>query len=293
MKVISDSKKNSSLYVDINLLEKKYPLIDSGSEGKVYKYNKDIAIKLFDISKMPYRLNKIKELCTLSDINFCFPIGLVHTNIDKIVGMRMALINNLNGYGSLLNLILNFVPNGDIEFEKFKEILFKIDFAIKRVHNVGYTIGDLRPKNILIDDYNEPIFIDTDSGAYKSYDYDFHYPMLDWAKNLYNHDFSYQDNDKYVWGIVFLESLLMYNSFNKRIYPFLALEMYQNKDGFEYLIKHLRISKYMKELLTIIFSDAHDKPYIGEIFKDYDFEEQLLSTYSSNVYSFKYMKKKR
>lgn len=292
MQNMSNSKVIKSLYIDINLLDKIYPKIDSGSEGTVYRFNREKAIKLFNIDKIPYRLNKIKELSNLSDLNFCFPTGLVYTNNNNIVGMEMDLVNNLYGYGSLVNVILNYVPNGSIELDVIKDIMFKINDAIKRVHAFDYTIGDLRPKNILIDDNNEPIFIDTDSGAYKEYDYDFYYSMLDCAGSIYNHKFSYKDIDRYVWAVLFLETFLMYNCFNKKLYSFLALEMFQNKSSFKYLIKHLNVSKHMKELLTIIFSDADDKPYIGDIFKDYNFEEQLLSTYSSNVYALKYMKKK-
>ncbi len=169
-------------------------------------------------------------------------------------------------------------------------LLFEIDLAIKRIHKYDYTIGDIRPKNILFDNEDKPVIIDTDSGSYKGYDYDLEYPRLLWAKKVYNKDFSKKDNDIYVWAVMFLESLLTYNSLNIKNDDYLAIELYQSKKMFDELIKRMNLDKYIKEGLREIFSDADNKPYIGDIFKDYVFDKPLINRIPSKILSLKYMR---
>ena len=290
MKFVSKDCNVQNLCIKPGSLGSRFPNIGYGSEGRVYKYDEDTAIKMFDRKKYPFKLDKIKELINLKDPNFCFPTGVVYTRNNNLVGYKMDLVNNHNNYESFLELFLEYIPYGLISQEQLMMILFEIDSAIKRIHKYDYTIGDIRPKNILFDNEDKPVIIDTDSGSYKGYDYDLEYPRLLWAKKVYNKDFSKKDNDIYVWAVMFLESLLTYNSLNIKNDDYLAIELYQSKKMFDELIKRMNLDKYIKEGLREIFSDADNKPYIGDIFKDYVFDKPLINRIPSKILSLKYMR---
>ena len=89
---------------------------------------------------------------------------------------------------------------------------------------------------------------------------------------------------------MFLESLLTYNSLNIKNDDYLAIELCQSKKMFDELIKRMNLDKYIKEGLREIFSDADNKPYIGDIFKDYVFDKPLINRISSKILSLKYMR---
>ena len=268
-------------------LNTKFEKIGDGSEGVVYKYDESTAIKMFNPKKFPNKLDKIKELYNLYDDNFCFPTGLVFTKRDDLVGLKMDYINSSKEFDNFLELVLDHIPNGDIDIDSLYNLLFKIDSAIKRAHSYEYRIGDLRPKNILLNEFDEPIFIDTDGGSYKNYGYDIDSPRSLWANRVYNKTFSYEDSDKYVWAIIFIESLLTYNNFNRKCVPFMAIELYQNKEMLEDLVSDLSIPKEMKEGLNIIFSDADNKPYVGDIFKDYNHNKRIMSDFKERLFALK------
>ena len=268
-------------------LNEKFIFLGDGSEGIVYKYDDSTAIKMYNPKRFPNKLDKVKELYKLSDPNFCFPSGIVFTRRDDLIGIKMDLIKKSKEFDSFLELFLDYIPNGDVDIDTLYNILFKIDSAIRRIHGFDYRIGDLRPKNIMLDENNEPIFIDTDGGSYKEYDYDIKSPRSQWADRVYRKKFSKEDSDKYVWALIFIESLLTYNNFNKRNAPFFAIELYQNSDVLDDLISDLSIPKEMKEGLKIIFSDADNKPYIGDIFKDYNHEDPIMSDLNAKIFTLK------
>ena len=291
MKVIPSNCSIPSISIKPGSLDIKFKNIGFGSEGKVYRYNDTTAIKMFNPQKFPNKLKKTKQLYYLRDENFCFPKGLVYTKRDDLIGIQYDFITNSKKYGGFLDFFLDHIPNGDVSIETVYNILFKIDMALQRIHKVGYTVGDLRPKNIMINEDDNPIFIDTDGGAYKDYGYDIKSPRSLWANKVYNKDFSKEDCDKYVWAIVFLESLLTYNNFNKKFVPFLAIELYQNKEVLKDLVSDLSISKEMKDGLNIIFSDADNKPYIGDVFEGFDQHNPIMSAFSERLFALKVYKK--
>ena len=291
MNIVSKDCNIPYVCVKPGSLNDKFEYLGDGSEGIVYKYDDYTAIKMFNPKRFPNKLNKVMELYNLKDDNFCFPKGVVFTKRDDLVGIKLDLINKSKEYESFLELFLNHIPNGTVDIETVYKILFKIDSAIRRIHKLEYRIGDLRPKNIMLNENNEPIFIDTDGGSYKDYGYDINSPRSHWANRVYKKVFSKEDSDKYVWALIFLESLLTYNNFNKKCIPFLAIELYQNKDILDDFISDLSIPKWMKNDLKVIFSDSDDKPYIGDIFENYNCEEPIMSDLSSRIFSLKYYKK--
>ena len=291
MKIVPENCNIPSVCVRPSSLGNKFKKIGYGSEGIVYRYNDSTAIKMFDANMLPHKLDKVLELYNLRDKNFCFPKGIVYTRNNKLVGIEMNLIKKSSEYKSFLNLFLEYIPYGKIPLSDLITILFKIDGAIQRVHSYGYTIGDLRPANILLNESNEPIFVDTDSGSYKNYDYDMKYPRIFWLRNVYKKDFSKIDNDIYVWAIMFLESLLTYNSLNKKFDDYMSIELYQSEKMFKELINRLNLEKDRKEGLRMIFSDKDNKPYIGDILSDCPLNKPLLSMPSSKILSLKYMMK--
>lgn len=91
------------------------------------------------------------------------------------------------------------------------------------------------------------MFIDTDSGSYKEFDYDLDYPRTLWFKKVYSKIFSKKDNDFYVWAVMFFESLLTYNSLNINNDYYLVMELYQSKKMFDELIKKMNLDKNIKD----------------------------------------------
>lgn len=237
-----------------------HQLIGAGSEGRVYSYQDKYAIKIFPpaLWDSPYKLkrkmDKIEEMTSLSDPSFAFPLGIVSLSNEDRDGYYMHLIETEHT-GFQQRSFLHLMKEQDEE--KIKKILVKADYALQRLHLMGCAVGDLRGSNILIDKQDNPIYVDTDNYIYRYYTYDL---IPDRAGCFYSmfggRVTAYADNDKLLFALMALQLLTK----EEDIFYFTQLGEVVKEN-----VKELRMDKEAREVLDCIFSDAENKPYIGNV----------------------------
>ena len=267
MTYIKDSIYNTSLpIVIINKYDqfRKYSEIGHGEEGSVLKYNNKKALKVFDSfinrEKLPQKFKKIEELARIKDKSFCFPKGLVGFLDLKKEGYFMDLVEPLEKCKDFSEL------DGLKDMKKILEYILMADRAIERIHKKGIILGDIKDDNILINKCGEIKFIDTDNYAYGDYDFDLIPCRSNWFYVTFGKKCSRVDNDIFVYTMMALHHL-----FRGKV------KIYRSDDYFKRMIKYLDVSKEVKDGLSIILSDAKDKPYVGKVLKKINTEERLIS----------------
>ncbi len=149
------------------------------------------------------------------------------------------------------------------EYSKLLKIVISLSDALKRIHKQGITIGDFRLENIIVDDYDKPVFVDTDNYALDGYDYDikeYHITGLECKYPSLN----YQDIDKYLFGKFCLEL------FSEELYTSI------DDEKLPLLINMMHIGRYEKDELRLLFSGYTGKPYIGDILRCINPTEALI-----------------
>ena len=249
-------------------LTKKYELIDWGSEGEIYKYDENHAFKVYPglISKKIRRnkFNKIELLTKLNDDSFTFPLGLIYNENGGKEGYLMKYINTPYKQKNFDDLRFYY------QYDKLLDYIIKASDALERVHQYGITIGDLRGENILIDENNNPVFIDTDNYAYQNYYYNLICYNSYYLRRAFRKSYSQVENDKYLFAMLCMQLFT----------PGIVIENNQTDRFFEEMIKLLDIPIEYKEELRQIFSDASNKPYIGPVLKRINPKTKLLSSQS-------------
>ena len=227
----------------------KYKEIGSGDEAFVFNYNNKKAVKIFkdypkwmtdEVIKRKYI--KVFIYSRFNDKSFCFPEGLVKVD-NKNSGYYMKYVNTDKNLNHLIDL--RELRN----FKKIEEYLIKSSEAIERIHDEGFIIGDIRPSNILIDKRSNVKFVDTDSYAYKNFDFDIRPVRANTLKNIYGVD-NDKDNDIFVFTLLALKYLT-----GKQISTI--------KPDMEYVLKLLdclNLTNEVKEILESILSDSANKP---------------------------------
>lgn len=246
-----------------------------GYEGAVYECPTypGLAIKIFkrvfresiNRERFILKLRKIEVFARLErDECFASPIGFVGKNNTGLKeGFFMPSVKKINFLDDFDNL--RFLPND----KKKMSTIIKGSDALKRLHQRGITVGDLKGDNILIDETMNPVFVDFDNYAGLGFSYDIKSYCGTWLRTVYNKDYSYEDSDKFLYALLALQSLIRGYYFSHPDFP----EYYRN------LVDSLRISKDIKEGLRAILSDADDKPYVGDVLKDYRITERPILSF--------------
>ena len=235
----------------------KYFFIGYGDEGMIYKYNDEIAIKIYtkhvhEVSKYKRKLLKIKQMITelQKDPNCSFPMGFVSYNGIDIVGIYLPYVKKHKYLDDLEDLPMMHNK------EKEKQIIIKADQVLQRLHEQQIIVGDVKSDNILISPEEEPIYIDCDNYQYKNHLFDL---IPDRAGCLYytyqTPSMCLQDNDKLLFAIMVLNILTHDERFN----------YCSSKEQLSAAIKQLRVEKEVLKELEYIFSPKLDKPYLGPI----------------------------
>ena len=242
-----------------------YPYLGAGGEGVVYRYNKQIAFKIFYMfesrKKQAQKFQKVEKLAQVHDESFTFPIGLVGYEDGKKAGYYTNLVtfnSGLKDYSALINIK---------DKMKVIEYLIKADAAIQRIHQKGIILGDIKGQNIMINQDENPIFVDTDNYAYAGFDFDVIDYKTRWLYQCFHKSFSDIDNDIYIFAILALQIL--------SVNPY--FEYLQSGSYFKYLIDNMGVDNDVKDGLREIFSDAHNKPYIGPILKRIKPDRPIIS----------------
>lgn len=242
---------------------REYKMIGNGSEGEVYKCF-TLALKMFDLYLHPERLSqkykKIELLGQLQDGSACFPKGFVGYSNEKIEGYFCELVEPNNQYKDFDSKTLFMLK----DIRKKLQYIIEADEAIQRFHKMGLILGDIKGNNIMINPEDKIKFVDTDNWMYKNYGFDVEPARSKWLQELYHKDFSLLDNDKFAFSMLAIQILLNLSFSNSKNI---------SDKYFWYMIHLLDVKKETKEFLRIIFSDAHDKPYIGDILKTINTEK--------------------
>ena len=239
-----------------------YQHIGTGGEGDIYKYDGNVAIKRFykyNDKKRKYQM--IRDLCELKDKSFCFPLGLVKNEQDEYLGYYMPLVDTKEDMETFAYLLVLRDQRKKLEY------FIKADEAMQRIHKLGIAIGDIRENNILIDKNDNPVFIDTDNYSYFDSKYNFDDIRLHWLEMIYHKKFSKMDIDKYLYALMIMDTFSYYAN---------LYEM-QSDEFFEDYISLLNVDNETKEGLRLIFSDSHDKPYIGPILKRIKPDREIIT----------------
>ena len=241
-----------------------YSQIGFGDEGAIYKYSDRIAIKTFEFTSdkdsLFRKFEKIELLGKLSDDAACFPIGLVGYENMKKEGYYYKLVKtnpNIKDFDYL-----------DILKDKKRvlEYILKAEDALKRFHEMGLILGDIKGDNIMIDADDNIKFVDTDNWMYGDFGFDLVPSRAKWLWEIYNKKLPLKDNDIFVFAIMAISYLI-----NNEIY------YHRTPEYFEKFIEYLSVTREIKEGFRAIFSDATNKPYIGDILKNIDLENEIIS----------------
>jgi len=265
-------------------LNKKYNYVGHGGEGTVYRYNENTVIKIFndylEKEKLPMKFRKIEVLGQIEEPGIILPRGLVGFSMEDAIYTASLDTSDLEAFtrqvlelkekspdevmksGYFMDRVMchpnckNFDMLDSLkDVRKALRIMQQADRIMRRLHKHGFRIGDVKGGNILIDQELNPLFIDGDNMAYGEFSYD----IADVRTTLLDETFggihSRRDSDIYLYALMcidyFMKTANMYLGYNK--------------EYLEKLVKFLKVDPVTREALSIILSDAHDKPYIGEV----------------------------
>ena len=156
---------------------KLYELIADGGEGKIYRGTGGKVYKIYKPHRLTQNaINKLRAMVEkrpkLSD-NICWPESLIlEPSDDKIpVGFSMANANaEARDIVTLEHIINNPTYHGkDWNRQDLIHVCINIVELFEQLHKSNILMGDVNPKNILVDKYHKVTFIDVDSYQFENF----------------------------------------------------------------------------------------------------------------------------
>lgn len=256
-RIISDTKVPTLIVSKYDLGEI-YPAIGYGSEGSVYNYNDEYALKTFSLframeyfykERVDLKFKKVEEMTKLNDKSICFPKGILGYRDQFMEGAYYPLIKYIPGRKDFDDL-----QNFDDVDEKI-DMLIKGDNLLIRAHQLGLVIGDVKEDNIMITEDGNPILVDVDNCAFGDYGFDLFPDRASLYETLYGHEGKYTDNDIMLYTLMVLRII-----FSEKNFCF-----GESRENLEKLVNNLDVSGEIKKYITLLLSDAKDKPYVGPL----------------------------
>ena len=251
-----------TLYPDIvidNLED--YDIKGSGSEGVVYKYGKYAVKEIRHIDAKSDKILKIDSLRRLKDPSYAFPMGFVRNENLLLRGYYMELVRGVNLAKLLDNLQKQFnchtlddLKNITLYRKFILDFLAKGSDAIQRAHEFGVMLGDIHLGNVMVNENDEPVFIDTDNFVYGPFGFNLIPLSLRIYKSCFGFDtaFSYIDSDNFIWAIRALQLLIP---------GFVGAHL----RCLNLVIDSMNISSELKDGLRDILLNSQNIPSIGPI----------------------------
>ena len=127
-----------------------------GNEGKILLYKPEILLKRFEPFIMPFLNmdNKKYKLIEFSKMN----------QLENIIALPKQLVNIDNTFSGFTMKKYDAVTIDNLkDLNKNIDLFAKLFKNLDYLHNKDIIIGDVKNKNILVDNNNNPIFVDVDS----------------------------------------------------------------------------------------------------------------------------------
>lgn len=246
--------KEEYIVIEEESLGSLYPLLGSGVEGSVYEYN-DLVIKILNKEEVSLSkiIDRVKYLITVKIKNVIFPESIVVNANKEIIGYSMKKVTP-NEYKSFFNLIECKDNN------RFIDYFMSVQETMKELHKHNIYIGDFNPNNIMIDDNENPVFIDTINYATKEFDFLLKPYSSYIYEKLFGSTLSLLDNDKFMFTFLFISYLISFEDLEKSV---------SNIEYFKEIINKFDISEKSKKILINIFSNNNSKEYIDDVLADF------------------------
>lgn len=254
-------KNDKTIIINVNDLDTKYLRSGKGIEGIVYEYTPDKVIKILDPKEVSIEsvMNRVHYFINVKIDNVIFPEDTVLDDKGNVLGYSMKNVRT-NKYKSFFNL-LECLDN-----KEFVDYFIKAQETMKKLHDKNIFIGDFNPNNIMIDEDDNPVFIDTINYATEEFSFTF----IPFSAMLFEHIFNKKiellDNDIFMFTFLFLSYYISFDD---------LIEAVNNPDNFKNIIDKFNIRDESKKILKDIFSLNGKKNYIDDILKDFRENEHV------------------
>lgn len=146
-------------------------LLGRGGEGAVYEGDHDTVVKIFDKKHITYHRRAKIELLVGSGLQAngrCIPTATVRNSVGEFVGYAMPKVT-----GREARTIFNIrkLEKDFPEWTKSDLVDICISFLeqVQDLHSMNIILGDINPKNLMIDDRKNVFIIDADSWQLEGY----------------------------------------------------------------------------------------------------------------------------
>jgi serine/threonine protein kinase len=230
----------------------------SGGEGVLFNYKQYYLIKVFKDIIDEDKLTKEKKIDILikHKENGYLPDGVICPT-DKV---------NINGcfQGYMMKKVNNSKQLNEIDkisFIKKLKILSSLGKTVKKLHELDIVIGDLTPKNILVDNNYQQYIIDSDSWGVNnmtpdSYTYKFLDPIIINNKEIFKQKLLSKESDLYAYTLIAYMILTDY-------YP----EMEHNYKKYEFN------TVLNNEFYNVLFKEKRNNDIIDIL--DYEYQKRI------------------
>lgn len=248
--------KNDTLVLNDRILYSESKVIGRGDEGTVFNYQDKYAVKIFTRYKtiemhrrLERKMKKLEEMLQVQDPGAAFPLGLVSSDGKEVDGYYTKLIRS-NGYIESFSDLKKLRSLSTIV-----ELLKQGDQILRRLHQKGFALGDIKGNNILLDEMGNPIYVDVDNYKYKNHLFDLIPDRAGVIYSKFQGPLSYQDNDKIIYALMALQTITGNRDFSFQ----------RDAIIIKRAVEELDTDEETKEILQEIFSPTTDKPYVGDV----------------------------
>ena len=152
-------------------------LVGEGGEGDIYEFKEDGTsyAKIYKKNQLtPMKAKKIEAMVARKDEfpdNICWPQEILYNSSYKdvkvIVGysMKKAAYKKENGTLGTIEEVIKRIIIGEYQWERkdLVRICYKCSLLFENLHSKNIWMGDVNPRNIMVDEDKEVYFIDTDN----------------------------------------------------------------------------------------------------------------------------------
>ena len=254
----------------LNELEigKTYEKMSSGSEGTVYKVDETTVVKVFDRitpHKISTKMDKISILNGKSLPHYATPKRMVVNEVGDPIGYTMEFIIESKIIGNF-NMMLN---SNSFSLRVKIEYLQKLQKTLEEAHKQGLTVLDIRSENIIFNQNEEVIIIDTDNFKVGVLEPE----TLGLCTELYLKKISPVldiETDRYNFGVFALE--LLYG--DQIIRP--QFKPHTNNISLYYSVDMIDIPLCIKEEFKDLFATGTKKRFIGDALEELKSDDDFI-----------------